>query len=119
MTEKYKVEADRTRKLFIATVGGFFQMSDAEGFIRDFMQEGSTIQASEYTLVVDASGLSTVKQDLLDILEQAFKMYMTLGFKKIYMVESNSAITSMQIRKVAEKTNFTGELVKSMADVKS
>lgn len=118
MTEKYNVEVDRAKKLFIATVGGFFQMSDAEGFALKFMQEGSTIQASEYTLVVDASGLATVKQDLLDMLEQAFQMYMTLGFKKIYMVESKSAITSIQIRKIAEKTNFSGELVKSLDDVK-
>lgn len=118
MTEKFNVETDQTRKLFIATVGGFFQMSDAEGFALKFMQEGSQIKTSEYTLVVNAYELSTVKQDLLDMLEQAFKMYMTLGFKKIYMVESKSAITSMQIRKVAEKTNFSGVLVKSMDEVK-
>ncbi|GGN98468.1 hypothetical protein [Saccharibacillus kuerlensis] len=118
MTEKFNVEVDKTKKLFIATVGGFFQMSDAEGFAFQFMQAGSQIQSSEYTLVVNAHELATVKQDLLDLLEQAFKMYMTLGFKKIYMVESKSAITSLQIRKIAEKTNFSGILVKSMDEVK-
>ncbi|NGZ75007.1 hypothetical protein [Saccharibacillus alkalitolerans] len=120
MTEKFKIEADPSRKLFVAAVGGSFQISDAGGLAMAFLQEGGKIQSqtSEYTFVADTRELESVDPALLEMLEQAFKMYKTIGFKKLYVVESKSADTSRQIREIAEKMNFGGEFVQSMDEIK-
>ncbi|MCQ4086565.1 hypothetical protein [Saccharibacillus sp. JS10] len=119
MTEKFNIEVDPSRKLFVVAVGGSFQISDAGGLAMAFLMEGSKIQTqtSEYTFVADMSELQHVEQPLLDMLEQAFKMYSSIGFKKLYVVESASAETRQQIRETAEKMNFGGEFVSSMDEV--
>ena len=119
MTNSYKIEVDASRKLFVATVGGSFQISDAGGLAMSFLMEGSKIQSqtSEYTFVADLSDLENVEPALLDMLEQAFKMYSSIGFKKLYVVESKSAATAGQIRAAAEKMNFGGEFVQSMDEI--
>ncbi|WP_037283917.1 hypothetical protein [Saccharibacillus sacchari] len=119
MTNAYKIEVDSSRKLFMVTVGGSFQISDAGGLAMAFLMEGSKIQSqtSEYTFVADLSKLENVEPSLLDMLEQAFKMYSSIGFKKLYVIESKSATTRQQIREAAEKMNFGGEFVSNMDEI--
>ncbi|WP_172251670.1 hypothetical protein [Saccharibacillus deserti] len=119
MTEKFKIETDPSRKLFIAAVGSSFQISDAGALAMAFLQEGGKIQTqtSEYTFVADTSALEQVDPALLGMLEQAFKMYTAVGFKKVYVIEPKSAAAGAQIRGIAEKMNFDGEFVKSMDEI--
>ena len=119
MTNSYKIEVDASRKLFVVAVGGSFQISDAGGLAMSFLMEGSKIQTQtgEYTFVADTSELENVEPSLLEMLEQGFKMYNSIGFKKLYVVESKSDATARQIREVAENMNFGGEFVKSMDEI--
>lgn len=105
----YKFE--QTPKATIATMSGFFSPEEAQRFMVDYKNELKKIVPSSKVLILDGSKLSTAAQDLLPTLEACMKMYISDGFKKIYSVKFDSAITNMQVSKLGKEIGYDKKVV--------
>jgi len=102
---------EQTPKATIATMSGFFSPEEAQRFMVDYKNELRKIVPSAKVLILDGSKLSTATQDLLPTLGACMKMYISDGFKKIYSVKFDSAITNMQVSNLGKEMGYGSKVV--------
>lgn len=102
----YKIDVDKSRKLFLVRVGGFFKDDEAEQFIQDYLKEFKAINPAEYELVLDCKELSVSGKDMVPVLKERLEMYISQGYKKVYFVKLNSAVGMLQLKKVGVESGF-------------
>ncbi len=105
----YKFE--QTPKAVIATMSGFFSPEEAQKFMVDYKSELKKIVPSSKALILDGSKLSTATQDLMPTLGACMKMYISDGFKKVYSVKFDSAITNMQVLNLGKEMGFGNKVI--------
>ncbi|MGG4470143.1 hypothetical protein ABER68_19050 [Paenibacillus alvei] len=106
---------EATKELFI-TVSGFMKEEDGQSFLTEYNKHVKSIVPATYTLVIDSTNLAASKPDMLPVLEGCFKLYMSNGFKKIIMINPSSAISKMQMKKLAASINYTGIFVDKLEE---
>jgi hypothetical protein len=99
--KKYDISLDTIDKTLNVKIGGMFDQSDAESFIKDFTGILATIKAIDFDLVFDASELSVSKPEMLPMLEGCFKMYKDIGFKKVVANVGSNITLKMQLGRIA------------------
>ncbi|WP_166243540.1 hypothetical protein [Paenibacillus turpanensis] len=103
-------------KKLVITVSGFIREEEGEAFLNDYNRHIGMIKPAEYTLIVDSTGLSASKPEMLPVLEGCFRLYMSNGFKKILMVRPSSTISKIQMEKLAKSIDYTGIFVDKLED---
>lgn len=99
--KKYDMSLDKTNKALNIKIGGMFEQSDAESFIKEFTGILTTIKVVEFDLVFDANELSVSKPEMLPMLEGCFKMYKDIGFKNVIANVGSNVTLKMQLGRIA------------------
>jgi len=113
----YKIEVNNAKKILIIHTGGYFQEEEAKNFLNDYKNTVKSIVASDFTLALEGSELSTSKPDMVPVLENCMKMYRDTGFKNIISSEPNSSIAFMQIKRLLHSLNMNIEFVRSLSNL--
>lgn len=106
-------EVDSKNKTFIITLKGFVKTGGADTFVDDLKEAVSQINPKQFNLVVDSTELRTFKPDILPVLENSYRLYMSFGFNDILMVKPQKVTPRLQLRRIAKKVNFTGKFMDS------
>ena len=111
-----KIENIVSKKVLLIELEGFAQTETAVNFVEEYNKAVSKIKGKGYTLIVDSSNLSTFKPDILPILANCYKLYMSSDFVRIFMINPKQGICKMQVQRVAKNTNFSGVFLDSLDD---
>lgn len=114
-----KIENKKSEKILLIKLEGFSQTETANNFVIEYNKAVVETNGDGYTLIVDATNLAAFKPDILPILEKCYQLYMSSGFKKIFMINPSKLTCKMQVQRIAKKVNFTGKFVDSMDEVKA
>lgn len=107
-------KTDQINKAFIITLGGFAETDKASTFVDNLKNEVSKIDPKKFSLIVDSTELKTFKTEILPVLENSYALYMSLGFKRILMVEPRRVTPRLQLKRIAKKVQFTGEFIENL-----
>jgi anti-anti-sigma regulatory factor len=107
---------DNAKKTFTITLQGFAGSDSASVFVEALKFAVSKTKPQDLYLVVDSTNLKTFKSDILPVLEKSYKLYMSLGFKDIFMVNPLGATAKLQLQRMARTAQFTGKFVDTVAD---
>lgn len=102
---------DQTKRTFTIVLGGFAQTDKAANFVDDLKSSVATIPAQDYALIVDSEELKTFKPEILPVLEKSYALYMSLGFRKIIMINPKRVTPRLQLKRIARNCGFTGQFV--------
>ncbi|GIN39155.1 MULTISPECIES: hypothetical protein [Heyndrickxia] len=109
-------QTDSRNKAFIITIEGFAEVDRAADFVGKLKNEVSTIDVNNYTLIADGTHLKTFKPEILPLLEKSYALYMSLGFKKVLVVNPQRVTPRLQVKRVAKNVQFTGEFIPSLQE---
>lgn len=113
----YKLEINNTKKTFNLTFSGMMTPEEVEDFLKEYNSKVSSIPSSEYKLVADASNLRVSKQEMLPLMKNCISLYMQTPFEKRYIVEGDSIITNMQMKRVCSDANANIHFIKNVNEV--
>lgn len=99
----FKIDINSQKKLFHVTAEGFFTVEEAQEYVNTFKAKASTINPSEYTLLINGRNQKTASADVAPILETAIGMYMKTPFKRRYSIVVDSAVAMQQIKRLGNK----------------
>lgn len=102
----YSIEYRQDKNALVLIAGGFFTPEEGEGFTKEYKKNVSKINPAITKLILDGSKLKTSTQDMLATLKSLFEMYINDGFKEIYMVKYESAITNSQVSRLGSETGL-------------
>ena len=105
---------DVSNKALIITLKGFANAENSGLFIDLYKHNVSKINPQNYALIVDSSKLSTFPPDVLPVLEQSYKLYMSSQFQSIIMINPEMITAKSQLNRVARSVSFTGKFVNSL-----
>jgi hypothetical protein len=109
--KKYEMSLDKTNKQLNVTIGGMFELDDANAFVKEFTATTATIKVSEYVLSFDAKDLRVSSPEMLPMLEGCFKMYKGFGFKKVVAKVYSNVTLKMQLSRIARNVGLDIELI--------
>lgn len=107
----YNIDVQAGKKVFLLSFHGFFSVERAENFVQDFEKETGAINPQDYTLILDCSELAVFKPDILPILAECYKLYMSKNFKKIVFVNPTNATGKSQLKRVGTQVNLVADFV--------
>ena len=109
--DKYLIDLKEDKKMMHIKVWGFFKQEDAQNFIEDYKNIVSNINAENYTLAADSTGLKTSAQENIPLLKSCMEMYMDDNFDNIAIINPDNMIAKNQAKRIAKECNFTGSFV--------
>lgn len=92
--------AHSSNTLTVKLEGKFDQQLTAE-FVKAFQTEVGKINAANTELVFLAENFQVLGADMHDTLAGCFKLYQTIGFKKISMNLGKNMVLKMQVNRIA------------------
>jgi len=110
-------QVDHERKVYHCVLDGFANPEQKEAILTGFTKTLESLDASEYSLVFDCRKLATFLPELLPILESYYRFYMTLGFKKVIIINPLHAPSAMQLKRVAKKVDFHPVFVQTEEEI--
>lgn len=96
----FKFEINQSKKAVIVTVEGFFTAPEAEAYLKEFQATLKKVTPANFSLIVDGRKQAVVPQSIKEELQQAVDFYLSAGFKQVYIVELESAIGNMQVKRL-------------------
>lgn len=97
---------DLKGKALVITNSGLFTEDEAKSFMADYQQKVKTLDAKSTSLILNATGLKVLPQEMMPLLQQCMEIYMKDGFKNVFVIEFASAITNSQIKRIAQAVGF-------------
>ena len=85
---------------------GLFSEDEAKSFMAEYSQKVKTLDTKNTTLILNATELKVLPQEMMPLLEKCMELYMKDGFKNIFIIEFSSIITNSQIKRVAKSLGF-------------
>jgi hypothetical protein len=85
---------------------GFISEDEAKSLMTEYQQKVKTLNAKGTTLILNATELKVLPQEMMPLLQQCMELYMKDGFKNVFMIEFASAITNSQIKRIAQTVGF-------------
>lgn len=110
----FKVQTDK--KVFYISFHGFFTLEKAEPFPEEFENTLRPIHPQEYSLVLDTADLAVLRPEILPLLEECYKLYMSKNFKKIIIVNSANVAGRSQIKRVGAAVNLVADFVDTVEE---
>lgn len=104
----FNFNVNQSKKAIFVTVEGYFSESDALAYLAEYQKTVKSVVPSQYILVVDGRGQKTTAQDVVAEMQQAVDMYLSSGFKKVFIVNPSSPTAKMQVKRLRDydKVNF-------------
>lgn len=91
---------------FIIENSGLFTEDEAISFMNEYSDRVKTMDTKNTTLILNATELKVLPQDLMPLLQKCMELYMKDGFKNVFIIEFSSAITNSQIKRIAKSIGF-------------
>ena len=113
----FEMKVNSQKKAFIIKVGGFFQEEEAKRFMKSYNENINSFKASEYSLILVADELSVSKPEMIAALEGIVNIYKSSGFKNYYSTTPKSAVTKMQLKRVADNCGMNIVFEPTIEDV--
>lgn len=85
---------------------GSFGDEDIEAFGKEYGAAISKINPGQFTLELDARNMGVITPDKQDKLKQFFVLYKQQGFKTVTLRIENSAVLSMQVKRLAKEVGI-------------
>lgn len=109
----YSIENDNKNKKLTFTFNGFMSLDEGNLFKRDLAKVIREIVPRDYMLIIDSREMKPIMQESISEFRESLKFYMSVGFKKIYCIASESFITQNQTGRVMKEVGFTGIFIDS------
>lgn len=93
----FKMEADNAKHVFLVVAGGFFTMEEGGKFVEEYQRKIASFKPEDYTLIVDAKEVKASSPEVADALQSAMVMYISVPFKKRFMVKLASTVAQSQV----------------------
>lgn len=103
----YKITKNISAKKVEVTVGEQMSIPEAQRFATEFQHTAASVDASNFELDVDCTGMKVLNQEMAEALEAAMGLYLQAGFKKVIFVVQNNTILKMQLSRIARKAGLT------------
>jgi hypothetical protein len=110
----FSFKIDREKKVFIATVSGYFPKEEGIRYVSGFLEELKSIIPSNYVLIVESSNLLTTAYDAEDDLKACFQLYSDLKFKRIIFVMPKEFSVKSQALLIESKTSIVANHVTTL-----
>ncbi|MDO7904972.1 hypothetical protein Q5741_00925 [Paenibacillus sp. JX-17] len=103
MTQKaFSIEINRANKTMDMMVSGTFTPQDYDNFVKDYAAKTGSIDAKEYTLVVDCKTMNLLGPSDVEGLSASFVRYKESGFQKVvFIITQAQTLIKMQLGRVA------------------
>lgn len=92
--------------ILIIKNSGSFSEDEANSFLAEYQQKVKTLDVKNTTLILNATELKVLPQDMMPLLEKCMELYMKDGFKNVFILDFASAITNSQIKRIAKTIGF-------------
>lgn len=115
-SETVRITTDTLSKALIIKLSGFAPKEKASSFIDLYNMAVGKVVPSRTTLIIDSSELKTFAPQILPVLEQSYKLYMSTGFKNVIMVNPKDITAKSQLKRIGNTVSFTGLFVDSQAE---
>lgn len=98
----YTLGLKKDKKEMHVMVEGHLTPGQAENFIKEYQKHTSSIDATEFALILDVKSMEVVTKEMTPALENCFKLYKSSGFKDVVfqLSEKNSTIIKMQLTRL-------------------
>lgn len=107
MEKKYSISKEGNHLLKIVLEGSF-SIDDALDYTKDYNNVVKTISPKDYTLSFNCKNLKVSNPDVLNTLEECFKLYKKEGYNKIEaIIDAGQPVLSMQIKRVATQAGLS------------
>lgn len=107
----YNILVQKPKSNLDIKLGGKFVKEDVDNFMLEFNDTLKTINPKEYDISFDVNELQVSPQEMVPLLEDCFKYYKALGFKKIVINVGDNAILKMQVNRVARSAGIDYEII--------
>lgn len=113
---KYSVKVKPlTKELEIEFIDRFTE-GESANFFNEYTKEVKSINPYDYTLILDAKEMKVLQPKVVDILEEAYKLYKETSFKKVIIKVSDNPTVKLQLNRILRKTGLTAEFVEELND---
>lgn len=112
-SDAVEINNEVINKALVIKLSGFAPKDKAKDFIGLYNHAVSQVQTDKTTLIIDSTELKTFAPEILPVLEQSYKLYMSSGFKEVVMVCPQEIVATSQLKRVGRSVSFTGVFVNS------
>ena len=99
----YEMNVDRVNKVLHLKAEGFFNEEDGKSFLEDYDRTVQTFSTKEYALVINVPDLKPSGSKVAEMLGTLLQRYMSVPFRKRYLVTKGNTITVMQFKRLGQR----------------
>ena len=92
--------------VFYVTLEGLFNKDSAAQYVNSFLYELNKIDPPNCELYFDVTKFQLLPAEMLETLEGCFKLYQSIGFKKILINLGGNTILGMQVTRIAKRAGL-------------
>lgn len=108
--KKYEFKVNQAEKILLIESRGMFSLEDAKNFMDEYKKTITKINPGDYVLIIDSKDIKTANQEVIPLLEDMIKLYVTTPFKKRITIVMDSAVALSQVKRVG-KDDFTNNFI--------
>ena len=94
-----------TKELEITFIDQFTE-DESDKFFEEYTEKIKAIDPRDYTLTLDAREMKVLQPKVVDILEEAYKLYKETAFKNVIFKVSDNPIVKMQLNRILRKRSY-------------
>ena len=98
----YEMNVDRVNKVLHLKADGFFNEEDGQSFLEDYDRTVQTFPTKEYALIINVPDLKPSGSKVAEMLGTLLQRYMSVPFRKRYLVTKGNTITVMQFKRLGQ-----------------
>ena len=102
----YIIKKNLAGKKVEVTVGDQMTPAEAERFAKEFLATTTSIDASQFQLVIDGTNMKVLTPEMATKLEAAMGLYNQAGFSKVLTKLQNNPVLKMQVSRIARKAGL-------------
>lgn len=111
MSGSYAIKIDKANKFIDMEVRGTFTPQQAQDFHAEYQKKVKSIDANNFTLIVDCLDMKIITQDMIEKLQFSFEMYRDSGFKEVQFIIKKNITMKMQLNRVSRNAKLTNARV--------
>jgi hypothetical protein len=116
----HDIVQDKKRKVIITTLSGYIDVNQANDMLTDFKKKTEGVSTKDYVLIINPENISA-NIFVIPILQSFVKLVSELGFRKIYLVNSDkyAGIIKQQLANtdVAGSLRFASDVSEALKNI--
>lgn len=99
----FQMEVNTAKKVFTIIAAGFFTMEEGQKFAEEYQTKVKTFAPQDYSLIVDGKDVKPSSPEVADALQGVMGMYLSVPFKKRYIVKLSSVVAQSQVQRLGKQ----------------